>query len=144
MDKKWNSPLARNGLNIKVVVIMHYTLCIWKWTKTQPRLFLSIWIKSMAGMAILSPVSYVFVPTTRIKRQNKLPKFLSWGFIFFTTLYLSTCLGIYDVQITGNCICKSKKKKISPGFYHHPQTEGNYSVLSRQHFLKKSVPAGPF
>ena len=62
-------------------------------------------------MAILSPGSYVFVPTTKIKSQNKLSKLPSWDFIFLTTPYLSTCLGIYDVQITGNCICKSKKKK---------------------------------
>ena len=39
---------------------------------------------------------------------------------------------------------KKKNQKISPGFYYHPQTERNYSVLSRQYFLKKSFPVGPF
>ena len=53
---------------------------------------------------------------------------------------------IYGVQITGKCICESKKlnqdifahapRQKSPlGSYHHPQAEENYSTLPGSVFL---------
>ena len=53
---------------------------------------------------------------------------------------------IYGVKITGKYIYESKnwicsflvepQAKLSPGFYHYPQTEGNYLFPPEQRFLK--------
>ena len=90
----------------------------------------------MAGMVILSSGSYVSVPTTKIKRQNKLRKLLSWSFIFLTTLYLSPCLWIYDVQITGFASQKKKKKSLPRFLSSAPDRSELLSPFQAAFFLK--------
>ena len=75
------------------------------------------------------------------KKTEQIPKLLSYGFIFLSTLYLSPCLGIHDVQITGNCICQSKKKKKkSPqsAFFYF------YFITPRQKEITQSFPGSVF
>ena len=126
--------LARNGLNIKWYHCVTHFVCENE-LRFNPGSFYPY--SPQVAMSLCAHHQ-----NKKTEQNSKTPQL---GLYFLSTLYLSSCLGIHGVQITGNCICQSKKKKKkSPQVFSWPPDRRKLlSPFQAVFFLNLSL-WGPF